>query len=266
MRYHIVSLAAVFIALGIGIIVGSNTNFLGIRSLIERQDTVIGKLENNYKEIRKEVRETRAELEETQQRAENLEKTYIPMLLAGKLDGFRAGVIIISAAESGSINEEPLLASFKAAGTIVGYKLRTSLSQLDALAADFEGDFITTLSAELIEGVGAGSELTDRFIAGGELAAGGFERPVDGVIVILGDNLKLNLMRRLLLPAEMMIQEKDGLVVNLAYSEERNYRNIFRANHLAYYQDTGRLPGRIEAIAGLSEMFLQKKERERSGG
>jgi len=264
-RYHAISMAAVFVALGIGIIVGSNTNFLGIRSLIERQDTVISKLEANYKEIRKEVSEARDNLQETRQYVDRLETMSIPLLLAGKLDGLRVGVVVIGESEGSDVGEEPLLARFKSAGAIVSYKMRTSLPRLEEMSIDHGTGFINEISKELLEGTQAGSKYTDTFITEGILLSGGFEKPVGGVIFILGDDLKLDLLRRLVLPIEAMMQNNGGLVINVTYSENRNYRNIFRANHLSYYQDAAGLPGQIEAISGLSEMFLQHKERIRSG-
>ncbi len=81
-RYHIASLAAVFLALGIGILIG--TAFVGA-PVVQRQTTLIRRLEGNVGDLR---RETAAR--------DNTEKALsalVPGLISGKLAGQRVLVV-----------------------------------------------------------------------------------------------------------------------------------------------------------------------------
>lgn len=93
-RYHIASLVAVFIALGIGILVGSAV--LGNEGIVERQKQLADRLEVQLEELREKN-------EAVQARANNLEidnniqkqfeKQVLPPLVAGKLAGKRLAII-----------------------------------------------------------------------------------------------------------------------------------------------------------------------------
>ena len=260
-RYHVISLAAVFLALGVGIIVGSNTNFFGISSLIEKQNAVIGRLEDNYKEIRKEVRDTRAEADAQKQYIEALEVGVIAPLLAGKLDGLRLGIVILGDFADETTNEEPLLARLKASGAAVGWKVDVPLERLDQMMDADPGGFPGQLAGELLLGDKLGARYTGTLAAEGLVAAGAFDAPVDAVAFILGDNLDSRILRKVLLALEVELARKEGLVINAALGENENYTNVLRAKRFLFVQNTASLPGQAEAVSSLGEMYLQKKEQ-----
>lgn len=81
-RYHVASLAAVFLALGIGILIG--TAFVG-STVVNRQTVMMNKLSANYAELRKETHE-REQTELTLQGA-------VPLLVKDALDHQRVLVV-----------------------------------------------------------------------------------------------------------------------------------------------------------------------------
>lgn len=81
-RYHVASLAAVFLALGIGILVG--TAFVGA-PVVDRQTRLIRRLETNVGELRRETRE--------RERFEDGLRRSLPALVRGKLAGRRVFVL-----------------------------------------------------------------------------------------------------------------------------------------------------------------------------
>jgi Copper transport outer membrane protein, MctB len=81
-RYHVASLAAVFLALGIGILVG--TAFVGT-TVVRQQTATMNKLSANYAELRKETHE-REQTEQTLQAA-------VPLLVKDILSNQRVWVV-----------------------------------------------------------------------------------------------------------------------------------------------------------------------------
>lgn len=75
-RYHVASLSAVFLALGIGILVG--TAFVG-NKIVDRQTSLIHNLEERVQDFRRETLE--------RERTESALRELVPGWLAGKLNG-----------------------------------------------------------------------------------------------------------------------------------------------------------------------------------
>lgn len=93
-RYHIASLVAVFIALGIGILVGSAV--LGNDVIVERQKQLADRLEVQLEELREkneavQARANHLEIDNNIQK--QFEKQVIPPLVAGKLNGKRLAIV-----------------------------------------------------------------------------------------------------------------------------------------------------------------------------
>lgn len=82
LRYHVASLSAVFLALGIGIVIG--TAFVG-SPLVSRQTGMLHRLETHVTELREETRER----ERTEEALEQL----IPQAVRGALLGKRVLVV-----------------------------------------------------------------------------------------------------------------------------------------------------------------------------
>lgn len=60
-RYHIIALVASFLALGIGVLVGSMLG--GDEVLVREQKQIIDRLEEDFKYLRQENQQTRKEIE-----------------------------------------------------------------------------------------------------------------------------------------------------------------------------------------------------------
>jgi len=81
-RYHVATLSAVFLALGIGILIG--TAFVGA-PVVSRQTQLIRRLEDNVGELRRETRE--------RDRQEEALRIALPAVVQGRLAGKRALVV-----------------------------------------------------------------------------------------------------------------------------------------------------------------------------
>jgi len=93
-RYHIVSIVAVFLALGIGILVGSM--IIGSGTLSNQQQQLAERLEKHLTELRQEnalTRERLAALETETQLQKQFTKDILPFLITGRLEGRKVAII-----------------------------------------------------------------------------------------------------------------------------------------------------------------------------
>ncbi len=97
MRYHIASLVATFLALGIGILIGSI--MLGNDTLVKQQQQLTRKLELQIEELRKKNEAVQVivnNLEVSNDFKEQFEKQSLPFLVAGRLSGYQVAIIEIN--------------------------------------------------------------------------------------------------------------------------------------------------------------------------
>jgi hypothetical protein len=94
LRYHIASLVAVFLALGLGILVGST--ILSVDTLEKQQEQIAERLENHLQELREENQAVRAQVLAIEAEME-LQKQFLreslPRLVAGQLEGRRIALV-----------------------------------------------------------------------------------------------------------------------------------------------------------------------------
>lgn len=263
-KYHVVSLVAVFLALGVGIIVGSNSNLIGTNTMIDRQNAIISRLEENYKEMRQEMKETKAFLGETSEYVRTLETKTLPVLLEGKLEGFRFGVVNVGTFPPDIRPTDAVVEALKGAGAVNAFVLAIEEGSLrETVSADPVG-YLQELADELLNGNNAangGSRLTAGFAEDGLVSAGDLAQPVDGVVFVLGENLDASFLREVVVPLQLRMRELDGVVLNLAIGEKKSYAGIFSRSTLPIVQHAETLPGRMEAAAELGKRY---KEQARS--
>lgn len=118
LKYHIVSLVAVFCALGIGIFVGSN--LVGDDILVEQQKQVVSKLEQEFNLLREQNKSTQDELAVFRNTTDDYrlycEQTF-PLLVSGKLR--QKPVAVIELSPSGAT--EKVIKTLNDAGAYVSY-------------------------------------------------------------------------------------------------------------------------------------------------
>lgn len=89
LKYHIVSLIAVFLALGFGILVGST--LLPNTLILDRQNAIITKLEKDFQKIREENQKIKSKIKVSQ----NFERKVFPVLIKDKLKGIKLNILEI---------------------------------------------------------------------------------------------------------------------------------------------------------------------------
>lgn len=94
LRHHIFSLVAVFLALGLGIAVGSSLP--GADTLLREQEKVISQLEKDFEQLRAERRAAEEIAKKRERELEVLHefnRQILPLLVGGVLDGYRVVVV-----------------------------------------------------------------------------------------------------------------------------------------------------------------------------
>ena len=96
-RYHIASLVAVFLALGIGVVIGSLVVGDGlVRSIVSEQEHLVKRLEQDYDTLKKEARVSQEETQALRQSVdlyERFARESFPDVIAGRLEGMKITVL-----------------------------------------------------------------------------------------------------------------------------------------------------------------------------
>lgn len=197
-RYHIASLVAVFMALGIGMLIGST--MLGDNGLNERQDQIAERLEQHLNQLRQENEEVRVQLAALENEASlhhQVSKDFLTYLVAGQLEGLRLAVIETSTYQ----HEQDLRPLFEMSGADIqsittvnnGLELAGRKEAILSLAGweDMpDRDLVRRLASATAEEVLAGKgELTDYMVHEDLLTiTGEYGLPVDAVVFVGGSH------------------------------------------------------------------------------
>ncbi|KUK40462.1 MAG: hypothetical protein XD69_1489, partial [Clostridia bacterium 62_21] len=197
LRYHIVSLVAVFLALGIGILVGSTV--LGGDTLVKQQEELASRLEQHLEGLRRENDALRAELnraEAEQQRFNDFAREVLPLLVADRLKGMQIAVIETAPYDT-TQDLKPLL---ETAGGTVSTSVRVvsglkwdnetlhRLQELTGWDNLGEGEIRRRLSVAVAQAVVAGPNQITEFLEKEGLieANGNWGTPVNAVVLMGG--------------------------------------------------------------------------------
>ncbi|RKO66784.1 copper transporter [Desulfofundulus salinus] len=196
LRYHIASLVAVFLALGLGILVGST--MLGNDALTKQQKQLADKLMVQMEQLREknEAVEARANaLEMDNQKQKQFEKQVLPVLVRDRLTGYRLAII-----ETNSYGfPDDLIATLRLAGAEVesittvlnGFYINGQDQTLQRQLgwSNLTNEQLTTrLAGEIARGLVKGkSKVLDVLVEENLIKiTGNYGVPLDGVIIIGG--------------------------------------------------------------------------------
>ncbi|MFZ5647788.1 MAG: copper transporter [Bacillota bacterium] len=194
LKYHIVSLVAVFLALGLGILIGSA--FPGDTTLISQQQQLVGRLESRIESIRQKNESLRARINQLEMDRDirgQFELQVLPTLVEGKLRGRSVAIL----ATGGHVTED-LAVTLQLAGatiqssTILEEALKNReevLKKLDWPDMD-QKSFLSRVAGEISSAVMSGETRTTKILAGeGVLKISGrYGGTVSDVVIVGGNN------------------------------------------------------------------------------
>lgn len=263
-RYHVVTLVAVFMALGIGIIIGSA--LLGNDALVQQQREMTDRLEQQLEEMRQENKAVQAkihDLEAEQTIQKQFEKQILPALITDKLAG--VSVAIIETNNYG-VREE-LLNTLE----ISGAEVVSITTILNGLAIENKEEFLANLGLEegneqetvkqlatiLANGIlTAENQAALNIMAQAEMikTVGEYGIPLDAVIIVGGS------------PEKSLIktQQIDNIIINYFLSnnipvygvEESNvaysYMKEYQKFNISTVDNVETVPGQLALVYAMS--------------
>lgn len=196
-RYHIASLVAVFLALGLGILVGGI--MLKSDVLVDRQKQMTDKLEIQLEQLRQKNEAVEAQVSSLQvnyKTREEFEKEILPLLVKGRLEGYQIALV-----ETNSYSfSDDLTAALQMAGakvlsvtTIMGsfdqpVNREVLKARLNWKDAD-ESQMAARLAREVARGilVNDNRPVLDSLVEAGLVKISGeYGKPLSGVVIIGG--------------------------------------------------------------------------------
>lgn len=270
MRYHIVSLVAVFLALGIGILIGAAV--LGNDTLVEEQKAMIDRLVADFDRLRTEQTQLENNLKEQRAALDaNLMfgREVLPILVKDLLPGRRIAVIRTGDALSDKMYKE-IASTLRLAGAKVT-SVTTFLRNVDfadpvfkqqtlevlGLAADFRKDLsqelFGRLAAEIVGGQGliAMGFLQDSAVI---QTTGDYSGAIDAVLIIGGVHDSLRSTCRLIdLPMINTFKAKNITVIaSEPFVAETSYIKDYRQKSVTTIDNIDTIPGQVALIYSLA--------------
>jgi len=264
-RYHISSIIAVFLALGLGIFVGSTLD--GEHVLVREQQQMIIQLEQEFRGLREQVRSTRQEADYYREwvgRYQQFVQSIFPRLVDGKLSGKRIAVVrTVMAGDVGDV-----VGALKLAGASVeSVTLLTGPLNLpdQAVMADLAGLLgwtgpvnpgqlaaqLGSILAEVVHSADA-RPVVDLLIDVGLIKVSGrYGVPLDAVVLVGGSSIEReNYFRLLDLPMIRRFREAGIEVIGSEFSTSPcSYIKYYQAHQLSTIDN-------IETILGQTALVL----------
>lgn len=247
-KYHVISIVAVFLSLGVGIFVGSNTNFFNIDAVMKKQDDIINRLEDTHKELQAQIGLERARQKESQDYIAQLENKSIPLLMQGRLRGMSVGIVEVGDFPGGANKDVVVVDVLNRADCVMAFKVRLSLAEIQQIGAGRQGNVYDDLAAEFLLGAAQSSELTTILQTNGAVLAGNFQKPVQGIVFVLGENVDETLASKVLLPLENSVVSHDGAAVNAIVGKSQAYEKLFADSKIPMIENIETITSQAELI------------------
>jgi Copper transport outer membrane protein, MctB len=195
LRYHVASLAAVFLMLVVGILIGVGISGRGFVDDAERD-----RLNGRIAALQEEADAAHAnvdDLQRRQQAAQDFVKGAYPVLAEDRLAGMRFAVVVVGSVDQRSLEFVQTAIVEDAGGHVARMRAVTMPLRLDAVEAALSSrrEFAGYVGNEQLGNLGR--DLARELVSGGktplwnvleseivEQRSGDFARPVDGVVVI----------------------------------------------------------------------------------
>lgn len=263
LRYHIASLVAVFLALGIGIVIGGA--MLGNNTIVEKQKQLTDRLEAQLSALRQknDVLAARAStLEMDKNIYQQFAQQAMPVLIGGRLNGRQVAII-----ETNSYGfAEGLLQGLQTAGARVvsvttvlnGLEVRDKKSALAALGwRDSQENLTTRLAWEMATYIATGrGEKTIKYLQEQDLlrTSGKYGQYITDVIIVGGSmDEKLNKVATLDIPLIEFFQQQKIAVYGVEESVAAiSYMREYQKKRISTVDNIDTVPGQVALIMAMT--------------
>lgn len=265
-RYHIASLVAVFLALGLGILVGGI--FLKSDIVVNRQKEITDRLEVQIEQLRQKNEAVGNEISTLQLNYKaqgDFEKQVLPLLVKGRLQGYQLAIVETNNYSfSNNIVEAIQLsgAEVSSVTTLIGDLNEPANKELLKGQKGWENvnenQLATRLAREIVQGLlGAGNsdQINSLVEAGLIKISGQYGKPLNGVIIAGGSqeheinkNISVDLpMIDLLLARQIPVYGVEESTTSYSYMKEYQKKRISTVDNIDTVSGQAAL---VMAIAG----------------
>jgi len=267
LKYHITSIVAVFLALGLGILIGSS--IVGDNLLVDQQKKMIDRLEEQFTVLRDRDKKLEADNEYKDtviRNYENYSQTVLPLLVTGRLEGYKVAVIVTGDSEvpAGMASTLSTAGAEVVSKTVVlpdmyldSPELRESLTEFYDLKGDTSRDtlrqYVATSVASTI--IGKADPGTISFLEQNNLVK--FSRdnniPVNGVILLGGANNLNSYLAESFDQGLIAYFNKEGIkVFGVEQSQvSHSYIPIYQENKISTVDNIELSPGQISLVLAM---------------
>lgn len=229
-KYYVVTVASIFLALGIGIFMGFMLDAQGLVS--SQKDDIVNQLEAKFDELKQQSENTKQDMELVKAKNEQinafLQDAY-PLLVKDALAGRNIAIVGVN----GDYNYSDVVEGLELAGAKVGSvtNIKGSISEdEDAIRAiykeivgvDFEGELYDMISSELVSTLSRGekSQVIDRLVQEGYVAmSGSYEVAVDSIVLTGGSKVENEQSAKLSKSLVDKIKEMGKMAVGIERSD-----------------------------------------------
>lgn len=265
-RYHIASIVAVFVALGLGILIGST--IVGDNLLVDQQKKMIERLDEQFSLVKERETKLAAESEYKEQiiaNYENYSQAVLPLTVNGRLTDYKVAIVITGDSElpAGMVNALSIAGAQVVSKTVLLSNMRlyddTAKKVVEFYGLEENagrGEMRQTIADSVAKVImNQGNPAVVDFLQQNALIkfSGANDVPVDGVILLGGANsfenyfasdFDSNLIAALS-EAQLKIFGVEG--VNVNYS----YMGIYQGNNISTIDNIDRSPGQVSLVLAM---------------
>jgi len=267
LKYHIASIVAVFLALGLGVLIGSM--IVGDNLLVDQQQKMVERLEEQFYQSKDRESELVADNEYKEQiivNYENYSQALLPAVVTGRLEEYKVAIIVTGDSEipAGMINALSMSGAQVVSKTVLLSKMTLSDEETSGRAVEFYGlldsdskAMIRQSIADSVAGIilNQGEEGAVGFLQQNELIkfSGANEMPVDEIIIVGGANNFSNCCvddfdSRLIedfISADKRVFGVESTQVNYSYI------GVFQEHNISTIDNIDKSPGQVSLILAM---------------
>lgn len=267
LKYHITSIVAVFLALGLGILIGSS--IVGDNLLVDQQKKMIDRLEEQFHVLRDRDKKLEADNEYKDtiiKNYENYSQTVLPLLVANRLQSYKVAVIVtgdsevpagmasaLSTAGAEIVNKTVVLANLN----LDSAELREGLIDFYDLKEDASRDtlrhYVAVSVAAAISGKADPNVIS--FLEQNNLVkfSGDHSIPVNGVVLLGGANNLNNYWAESFDQGLIAYFNQEGIkVFGVEQSQvAHSYIPVYQQNNISTIDNIDLSPGQISLVLAM---------------
>ncbi|MHB1419682.1 MAG: copper transporter [Bacillota bacterium] len=266
LKYHITSLVAVFLALGVGILTG--TAVIGSDVYVREQQQIVDRLEKDFEFLREQNRLSRQEVAVFRSTSDNYQKfaqEIIPELIKDRLKGVRVAII-----ETNSYSDiEDMVGTLKVAGAKVVSTtiMQSSLDFSDKVAAakiaetlvpvmKVSGNLAARVIPQIASGIyeGKDTEVLELLKENGYIVTEGqYGSPLDALIIAGGSQEENTaLFYNLDLPLISYFKDHDINIIGVEPTWAiHSYMRAYQGQHITTVDNIDTMPGQTALVLAL---------------